>query len=273
MSIVSRNRLFLICLLLGLVVCSGIASAADINEKIGNRVDLKGTALNTDSIYLFVIGPGLPSNGVRLDNMNLPVVTGDPSTFTVTDVTNDQWAYSWNTARQGFSLKEGIYTVYAVKQPVAKSDVNNAVYGTIIVSLTYSGQSYESPGTIVFNTAPVSSEIFIDGQDVGAAPQTQGLAAGVHEIRLEYPGYQMIIEQVTVSPGSYITFQRTMAPVQTQTATATRTTGTPATAPSMPPLTPSATATTRSTPVSLPVIIGSISVALLALGVKARTRK
>ena len=229
--------------------------------------------MTTDSIYLFVIGPGLPSNGVRLDNMNIPVVTGDPSTFTVTDVTNDQWAYSWNTARQGFTLKDGIYTVYAVKQPVAKSDVNKAVYGTITVSLTYSGQPYESPGTVVFNTAPVNSEIFIDGQDVGAAPQTQGLAAGVHEIRLEYPGYQTIIEQVTISPGSYITFQRTLVPVQMQTVTATRTTGTPPTAPSVPPLTPSTTATTRSTPISLPIIIGSISVALLALGVKASTGK
>ena len=90
---------------------------------------------------------------------------------------------------------------------------------------------------------------------------------------LEYPGYQTIIEQVTISPGSYITFQRTLVPVQTQTITATRTTGTPPTSPSVPPITPSATATTRSTPVSLPVIIGSISVALLALGVKARYRK
>ena len=42
MGIVSRNGLFLVCLLLGLVVCTGITSAADINEKIGNRVDLKG---------------------------------------------------------------------------------------------------------------------------------------------------------------------------------------------------------------------------------------
>jgi hypothetical protein len=236
-------------------------------------VDLKGTVLTTDSIYLFVIGPGLPSNGVRLDNMNIPVVTGDPSTFTVTDVTNDRWAYSWNTARQGFSLKEGIYTVYAVKQPVAKSDVNRAVYGTITVSLTYSGQPYASPGTVVFSTAPVNAEIYIDGQDFGAAPLTRGVDAGAHEIRLVSPGYQTIIEQFVVSPGSYITFQRSMVPVQTPAITSTRTTSTPTTALSVVPVTPLAIPTTRSTPVSLPVVIGSISFALIVLGLRMRTRK
>ncbi len=78
MGIVSGYGLFLVCLLVALVVYPGNSFAADINEKIGNRVDLKGTAVSADSIYLFVTGPGLPSNGVRLDTMQVPVVNVIP---------------------------------------------------------------------------------------------------------------------------------------------------------------------------------------------------
>lgn len=271
MGVVSGKVVFLLFILMALVVFSGYAGAAEINEKIGNRIDLKGTAVGADSMYLFVTGPGLPSDGVRLDTMQIPVVTGDPQSFTVTDVTNDKWAYTWNTARQGFILKEGIYTVYAVKQPVGKSGVGNAVYGTITVSLTNTGEPYTSTGTVVFNTTPVASEIFLDGQSVGLTPQTRGVPEGEHILRFEHPGYQTIIEQLSVTAGSFSTIQRTLIPETTRTTIPPATTSKTVTVPSSQPVTQTASVTTNRTPVSVPIVILSTMVALLAVGLKKRT--
>lgn len=270
MGIVSGHGLLIACLLMALVMYSGHSFAADIDEKIGGRVDLKGTAVSADAVYLFVTGPGLPSNGVRLDTMQVPVVNGDPGSFTVTDVSNDRWAYSWNTARQGFSLKEGIYNVYAAKKPVGKSGVNNAVYGTISVSLTNSGRPYTSSGTVVFNTTPVISEIFIDGQSVGNTPQTRGLPEGDHEIRFERPGYRMVTEQVSITPGSFESVQRTLIPETTQVVTSFVTQGLLTPVPTSAPATPTSPAATKKAPVAVPVIVISVSVALLTMGLKKK---
>lgn len=270
MGITTKYGLFLLCLIPALVIIPGLCSATDINEKIGNRIDLKGTAVSADSIYLFVTGPGLPSNGVRLDDMKVPVVTGVPDSFTVTDVTNDRWAYTWNTGRQGFSLKEGIYTVYAVKKPVGKSGVDNTIYGTISLSLTKNGEPYTSSGTVFFNTTPVVSEIFIDGLSVGNTPQTRGLPEGDHEIRFERSGYRTIVERVSVTPGSFVSIQRTMIPEPVVAIPSAVTTGPLTTNPSTEPFTPVNPATTKSAAISTALVILVISVALLSLAIKKR---
>jgi len=270
MGIVTGARLFRICILLAVLVFSGYACGADINDKIGNRINLKGTAVGADSMYLFVTGPGLPSNGVRLDTMQVPVVTGDPTSFTVTDVTNDQWDYSWNTARQGFVLKEGIYTVYAVKQPFGKSNVNNAVYGTVSVSLTNSGEPYASIGTVFFNTTPANSEIFLDGQSAGFTPQSRGVPEGVHELRLEHPGYQIVIEQLSVTPGSFTMIQRTLIPGPARTVSSSVTSGQSFTISTTAPVITIIPGTTKRAPVSVPVFIISVAGALLVFVMKGR---
>lgn len=274
MGLVSRNGLFilfLVCFAMALVVYPGQTFAAAINEKIGDRIDLKGTAVSADSIYLFVTGPGLPADGVRLDTMQVPVVTGDPESFTVTDVNNDRWAYTWNTARQGFSLKEGVYTVYAVKKPVGKSNVNNAVYGTISVSLTNSGFPYTSSGTVFLNTTPVISEIFIDGLSFGLTPQTRGLPEGDYEIRFEHPGYRVLVEQVSITPGSFVSIQRTMIPGPTEVVTSPATPGSPSPVPStLSSITTTNLATTKRTPLPAPVVFISLSFALLTMGFKKK---
>jgi hypothetical protein len=270
MGIVSKNGLFLLCFILVLAAYSGHSSASDINEKIGNRVDLKGTAISTDSIYLFVTGPGLPSNGVRLDDMKVPVITGDPESFTVTDVTNDHWSFTWNTARQGFSLKEGIYTVYAVKKPVGKSGVNSAVYGTISISLTKSGDPYTSTGTVFINTTPIASEIFIDGLSVGNTPQTRGLTEGDHEIRLERPGYLPIAEKLSVTPGSFVSVQRTMITETTLEVTTTLPSVTVTEIPTTGPVTPINPATTKKAQLSTLLNSLGLPVALIAMGIRKK---
>jgi hypothetical protein len=211
--------LVLAALLLGTAAIFGTsASAADITAKIGDRVNLSGTAIGSDAIYLFVTGPGLASNGVRLDNMRMEVVSGVPSTFTVTDVNNDRWAVSWNTARQGFSLQEGIYTVYAGEQPSGKDNLARATYGTVDVSLTYGGEPFLSSGIVFISTTPDQVGVYINNQFQGVTPLNFTLPIGTYTLRLERKGYLTISEVVPVNRGSVIEIRRTLVPVAESTS-------------------------------------------------------
>ena len=204
--------------ILGVAVLCGISGAADINAAIGDRVNLTGTTVGTDTIYLFVTGPGLAPDGVRLDNMRMEVVSGMPSTFTAVDVSNDRWAYSWNTARQGFTLKEGIYTVYATKQPVSKADISSATYDTVEVSLTYSGAPFHSGGTVSITTSPVPAEVYIDDNLVGLTPQN--LTAARRYLHAESRERGLPDDQRIHfgSEGIEIEINRTMVPLSQPTA-------------------------------------------------------
>lgn len=253
--------------LLGVSVLCGISGAADINAKIGDRVDLTGTSVGTDTMYLFVTGPGLAPDGVRLDNMRMAVVSGEPLTFTVVDVSNDRWAYSWNTARQGFSLKEGIYTVYATKQPVSKADISSATYDTVDVSLTYSGAPYQSGGPVTITTSPVSAEVYIDGILVGLTPQNLTLPQGTHTMSLVSGGYQTINESISVQSGSSIVINRTLVPLSQPTIMPS----TSGTAP-LPSMTPPVTATSFPTTTQAPgPMTGLLSAIIVTFVVLRRT--
>jgi hypothetical protein len=197
--------LVLVAYIMGMAAIFGTcSSAAEITARIGDRVNLSGTTIGTDTIYLFVTGPGLASNGVRLDNMRMEVVSGIPSTFTFTEVNDDRWTVSWNTARQGFSLQEGIYTVYAVKQPLGKEDLARASYGSVDVSLTYDGEPFRTSGNVFINTTPDQVWVYIDGRFQGVTPLNLTMPIGTYTVRLEREGYLAISEVVPVDGGSVI---------------------------------------------------------------------
>jgi hypothetical protein len=222
--------LVLVAYLLGAAVIFGTgSSAAGITARIGDRVDLSGKTIGSDTIYLFVTGPGLASNGVRLDNMRMEVVSGMPSSFTVTDVNNDRWAVSWNTARQGFSLQEGIYTVYAVQQPLGKEDLGQADYGSVDVSLTYGGEPFLSSGIVRISTIPDQVSVYINDRYQGVTPLNLTLPIGTYALLLERKGYQAISEVVPVDRGSMIEIRRTLVPVAGSTSVPGTVSATPAT--------------------------------------------
>jgi len=252
--------------ILGVSALCGISGAADINAAIGDRVNLTGTTVGTDTIYLFVTGPGLAPDGVRLDAMSMEVISGMPSTFTVVDVSNDRWAYSWNTARQGFTLKEGIYTVYATKNPVSKADIRSSTYDTVDVSLTYSGAPFQTGGTVSITTTPIRAEVYIDNNLVGLTPQTLTLPEGTHTLSLVSGGYQTINESISVQRGSSIEINRTMVPLSQPTTAPVTSVPTPvasltppATATNLPP------ATTTQAPGPVTGLIAGVFVAFIVL--------
>jgi len=239
--------------------CSAVTTGT-LTYVIGDKVDLRGTAFATNTMYLFVTGPGLDPNGVNPSQMKSPVMSGDPSTFVQVDVENDNWSYIWNTAHQEFSLKEGTYTIYAVSQPVAKNALP-AVYGSIEISLTQGGVSLPASGTISITTSPPGAAIYVDSQFVENAPKSFTAAVGNHTLRIERPGYQTLVESLPVNGGGAITIERILVPV---TLITTATTVSPTTHVPITTLSPVSAATTTPT-VPLTSWIGILAIAFIAL--------
>ncbi len=221
----SRIRTLTAAVLAGFALLCSVVTAGTLMYAIGDKVDLSGTAFDTNTMYLFVTGPGLDPNGVNPSQMKSAVVSGDPSTFVQVDVENNRWSYIWNTAHQGFSLKGGTYTIYAVNQPVGKNALPS-VFGSIEISLSQGGVSLPASGTISITTFPPGASVYVDSQFVGSTPRTFTAAVGSHTLRIESPGYQTLVESLPVHDGGLITIERTLVPVPVIT-TATMVSPTP----------------------------------------------
>ncbi|HVP95151.1 MAG TPA: PEGA domain-containing protein [Methanoregulaceae archaeon] len=204
---------------LPLVIMLGIciacpSNAADITAAIGDKIPLSGTSVGTDWIYLFVTGPGLPQDGVNPGRMQVPSVTGMPDTFSMVDASSDHWSFIWNTARQGFELKEGIYTVYAVKTPVNKADLGGQTYGSTTIALTYGGGPLVTTGKVLINSTPVRAEVYLNNQLYGLTPQNLDIPPGTYAVQLMSRGYKPFSQQVAVAAGSTIEINGIMVPLE-----------------------------------------------------------
>jgi hypothetical protein len=202
-----------------LALCTAYpVSSADINAAIGDKIPLSGTAVGTDWIYLFVTGPGLPQDGVNPSRMQVPVVTGEPNTFAMVDASSDHWSFIWNTARQGFELKEGIYTMYAVKTPVNKADLGSATYGSTTIALTYGGVPLVTTGNVLINSTPVQAEVYVNDQLYGLTPKSIDILPGTYTVRLMSGGYKPFTQQVAVTAGSTTIVNGVMVPLEVPVA-------------------------------------------------------
>jgi hypothetical protein len=243
-------------------ICMGCPCyAADIDAAIGDKIPLSGTAVGTDWIYLFVTGPGLPENGVNPARMQVPVVTGQPDTFAMVDASSDHWTFIWNTARQGFELKEGIYTMYAVKTPVNKADLGSATYGSTTIALTYGGVPLITTGKVLINSSPVQAEVHINNQLYGLTPQSLDIPPGTYTVQLMSGGYKPFNQQVAVTAGSTTEINGIMVPLEAPvTTTVANTIGKTPVVTSPPASVPNTPAPTKSalTP-EIPVIAMGIS--------------
>jgi hypothetical protein len=225
-----QGKTFILCfivLIAGtvLVASPSMAAQSPITVPLGDVITLKGVAPGSDSVYLFLTGPNLPSNGVKLDNIRSPVVTWNPSTFTKVDVINDRWSYKWYTKTSGGVLDAGSYTVYAVTQPVGRSDLQYADYTIIPVSLTPDVIT-AGAGVIWVNSTPTGAEVYFEGKLVGYTPvRIVDLPPGDYTIVLKKEGYLDGEEKVSLREGpveiSKILERSGNPTVQTTTAPAT----------------------------------------------------
>ncbi|HWQ63536.1 MAG TPA: MEMAR_RS02690 family S-layer glycoprotein [Methanospirillum sp.] len=107
-----------------------IVAAGDQSYYLGEEVKLSGTNSETDTTYLFITGPNLPTNGAMLKSPKKAVNNAQPQSFDSTDVQDDDtWDFKWQTAN--LEIDAGTYTIYAVSSPSDKDNLNDAQYDTV----------------------------------------------------------------------------------------------------------------------------------------------
>lgn len=184
---------------------------------LGEQVVLSGTNTESDTVYLFMTGPNLPSSGGSLVNPRRAVITGQPGTFTSVQVDSDNtWEYRWLTGNLG--IDAGAYTVYAVSDPNSRNDLGEHRYSTVSVSfarpfvtaitprsVVARGDPVEIRGTATGNPSPgVAIWIFginrflysVEGVNSDSSysytlseGQTGSLAVGQYYTVIQHPGY------------------------------------------------------------------------------------
>ena len=145
---------------------------------IGEEITLSGTNTDSDTTYLFLTGPNLAADGVMLGNLSRQVENYNPTTFTQVAVeADDTWSYRWDTASVGGRILDaGIYTGYAVAQPLDRDSLSDVQYSTASLQLRppslSAGASTPTliPGEelLIFGTAtgaPDSVRVWIFGPD------------------------------------------------------------------------------------------------------------
>jgi hypothetical protein len=121
---------------------------------LGEQVVLSGTNTASDTIYLFTTGPNLPSSGGSLTRPRIPVITGQPGTFTAVLVdTDNTWEYKWQTGNIG--IDAGSYTVYVVSAPNSRNNLINTRFSTIPITFARPFVSATIPRTVVARGDPV----------------------------------------------------------------------------------------------------------------------
>jgi PGF-CTERM protein len=123
-----------------------ITAAGDQSYYLGEEIKFSGTNTETQTTFLFLIGPNLWPEGSRfyplppsnLDprrstaNQNSRVIDGSPAAFVQRAVNADNtWDWKWGTAN--YALDAGTYTVYAVSGPKDALNLGNVAYGTVSI--------------------------------------------------------------------------------------------------------------------------------------------
>jgi hypothetical protein len=133
------------------LVCGLFAPASAVNitvtatpptAHIGDVVTLNGTVtgISTIAVYLFVVGPGLDTRGVTLDNLNIAAGRGLFTTAPV-NLSDGSWTYRWDTAVILGTLEPGTYTVYAVSSPVDRFRFQKEDYSTAEIEILPGGEA------------------------------------------------------------------------------------------------------------------------------------
>jgi hypothetical protein len=195
-----------------LALFSGAGAAGQMQVSMGNVVKLSGYSYSGDTVYLFLTGPNLPTNGVALDNINR---LADNGGATRVDVDADgHWVYQWNTGSAGGRLDAGTYTVWVADGPADRSHLSTVEYSTISVGLSVpsltagtsdgSGQTPEPhPGSMNVTTIPDGTSVVVNNAYKGITPLTvSGLIPGTYNVTLSHFGYGKLLIPVAVQVGS-----------------------------------------------------------------------
>ncbi|MDD1653418.1 MAG: hypothetical protein LUQ64_02615 [Methanomicrobiales archaeon] len=96
--------------------------------QIGEPVTFSGLNTESDTTYLFLVGPGLDELGTMLSNTEKLARDDHVDSAPVGD--GRVWRYTWDTSAAGVDLSEGNFVVYAATRPTDKSEVSGKTYAT-----------------------------------------------------------------------------------------------------------------------------------------------
>jgi hypothetical protein len=242
---ISPNVFFAVLLIF--IACIAVpCAAAPRVATIGDSINLNGSVMLVDTVYLFVTGPGMPPGGARMDNSNAAVVTGDPTTFTQVPVSDDRWEYTWNTGRVSGGLAPGLCTVYVSTQPVSARDLSGVSYADIEILL----ETEVTTGSINITTEPSGAQVSLDGRFMGFSPLTvPDLSPRTYDVSVALDGYMPQNGPVEVVAGQTALFSKTLQPNATPVTTTVPVT------PSQ-PASPPVTGTPLPAPTEIPLLWG-----------------
>ncbi len=220
-----KYRILYCGLLLVFVLTGAAAANGSIQTYLGDTVPLSGYGYTSSTVYLFLTGPNLPADGVALDNI---YSRADQGGFTEVSVdSNDHWKYDWDTGSIGGRLDAGTYTVWAVDGPNDLSNLNQAQYSTISVTLgtpgigglsssASSGSTFVPvvvPGTLNISSVPDNASVVINGNYQGRAPlSVPGLAPGTYLVNFSRFNYEPLSATATVEAGATTDVTATLMP-------------------------------------------------------------
>jgi hypothetical protein len=241
----SRSFTFIFIVLISVLAFCEPCGA--VTAVLGDKVALRGAAPGADYVYLFLTGPNLPANGVRLDDVSRTVVSGNPSSFVQVDVANDVWQYNWYTGKAGGKLDAGAYTVFAVLRPKGRLDLAGTDFTTRSVDLTRPAVEVTATGTLRVLSEPAGGAITVDGISEGTTPvELTAVPEGIHTVEITLPGYRPAIQTTQVVAGTVATVDLVLMteaiPAATAISTLLETTSQPTTSASVPAPLPAAAA-------------------------------
>ena len=116
-----------------------IVAAGDQSYYLGEEIKLSGTNTESDTTYLFIIGPNLNANGATLKEPKTKVIADESglddlwNSEKASVLADNTWSYKWGTS--AVDLDAGTYTIYAVSRPYDKSSelLAKAAYGTVSI--------------------------------------------------------------------------------------------------------------------------------------------
>ena len=111
-----------------------IAAQGDQSYYLGEEVVFSGYNSDSDSTYLFITGPDIPSNGGKLTSPHQNATRGNPGSFEMVKTKPDKtWEYTLYTYNLG--IHPGPYTIYAVSLPKAKDQPDGETFSNVSIIL------------------------------------------------------------------------------------------------------------------------------------------
>jgi len=177
-----------------------IVAAGSQSYYLGEEVQFSGTDTESNTVYLFITGPNLATQGADIwsnnpryggSGSNFGVLNGNASDFQAISVNGDNtWSWQWGT--QAVALDAGTYTVYAVSGPFDANNLQNVAYGTVSIVV-------KAP----FVSATASQSTVAQGDPVYVTGTAQGQPQLGVKIWILGKNYANVASQAVNSDGSF----------------------------------------------------------------------